>query len=97
MAYKKKFKRGNYSKKKRGRKKYSLKERIAFWDKVADDEYKKFGGDYKKRTGRYEYAMGFLQGAERGRSLNFDELSKSTQSGELAGERARQKSHNVKF
>ena len=86
--------------KKNGRKKkfrkFSLDDRISYWNKIfkqESDRAQKTG----KRTTRLEFASGFCQGAERGYSLNYDERSAARKAGEDAGVKARERAHKVKF
>ena len=82
----------------RKRKRFSLNERIAHFDKVAKTEFEKTGGNlHAPMSNREKYAHGYLQGAQRGLSSNHNKLDKYTKLGESAGNRARLKSQNLKF
>ena len=82
----------------RNKKRYSLKQRIAYYDKVVKAEFDKNGGNfYTPMSNREKYAHGYLQGAQRGLSGNHNRLDKYTKLGESAGNKARLKSQNVKF
>ncbi|MBE6123950.1 MAG: hypothetical protein E7184_00200 [Erysipelotrichaceae bacterium] len=75
--------------------KYSLNQRKSYWKKELQDEVSKNG--YGNLSAKSQYASGFLKGAESGCSKNFNKLPKPAKAGQLAGQRARDKAHNIKF
>lgn len=78
------------------KKKYTLSQRLDYYYNISHSEYLK-GEKSGKFSNKYRFASGYLQGAERGRSLNFDKLNKYEKLGQIAGEKARKKSENIKF
>lgn len=77
-------------------KKYSLNERVKHYSNIMSREYAKFDKT-NKTSNKLDYAIGYVQGAEKGLSLNYNKLSKYQKLGQRAGNNARIKSLNVKF
>ena len=50
-----------------------------------------------KKSKKYQYSSGFVQGAERGKTGDFDDCSKANQTGQLAGIKARENAAKLKF
>ncbi len=73
-------------------KRYSLKERVTYYNRVSDYELK-----HNKNSNRLAYACGFIQGAEHGLSLDYAKLDKYEKAGQMAGLKARKKSESLKF
>ena len=78
------------------RKKYSLNERLDYYYNKSEKEYKKYDKT-GKISNKLKFANGFIQGAERGRSLDYDKLNRFDKLGQDAGVKARRKSENLKF
>lgn len=79
---------------KKKKNKYSLSQRIDYYNRIAESEYKKNGN---KVSNKERYAYGYIQGATKGLSLNYDSLDKYSKLGQKAGVRASEKSRNIKF
>ena len=107
MAYKKRYK---MTRKKRGRKKFSLNDRIKYHEGIVSSFYKKFEnekGDLKvpvsvvakaqEKDKRYLFSSGFVQAARRGLTMNYDECPKANKAGQDAGKKAREKAADLKF
>lgn len=77
-------------------KKYSLNERVKHYSNIMSREYAKYDKT-NKMSNKLNYAIGYVQGAERGLSLDYNKLSKFEKLGQRAGNNARIKSMNVKF
>ena len=76
------------------KKKYSLKERINYFDSIIEKNFKT-NEDYKKP--KVQFAFGYLQAVERGAPGNLNDKTKSYQAGVQAGLKAKRKSLNVRF
>ena len=107
MAYKKNKKKPKIY---RGRKKYSLNDRIEYHNKRMKSFYSKYednNGNLKvpistvasasEKDKHFLYSSGFVQGAKRGKTLNFEDCPKANQAGQSAGVKAREKAFKVKF
>ena len=103
------FKR-NKKKPKMYRKKYSLNDRLEYHSSITHSffaKYKDNNGNLKvpitevgkamKKSKKYQYSSGFIQGAERGKTGNFEECPKANQAGQLAGIKARENAAKLKF
>lgn len=102
-------KKKNFKGKKRY-KKYSLNDRLkyhkgrisSFFAKYKDDN-----GNLKvpitevskamKKSKKYQYSSGFVQGAERGRTGDFDNCLKVNQTGQNAGIKAKENAAKLRF
>ena len=81
---------------KRKRKKYSLNERLNYYYNISRKEWQKYDKTGKV-SNKLQFANGYMQGAERGRSLDYDKLNRFEKLGQDAGVKARQKSEKLKF
>lgn len=81
-------------KKYKKKKKYSLNDRLDYHFARFKNHDRK-----KKYTAKEEYSLGFYQGVDRGRPLDFDkgDYSKSYKAGCVAGEKAKAKAFRQKF
>ena len=77
-------------------KKYSLEERVNYYNSIKEKEFKKYDKT-SKITCKFNYANGFVQGAKNGYSLNYNDLGKFEKLGQKAGVKARRKSEKIKF
>ena len=74
--------------------KYSLEDRIDYYNDIVIEEYKKG----HKKTAKCEYALGYLAGTEPNVSLvKYKDASKIYKKGLLAGCKAVEQSRKVKF
>lgn len=77
-------------------KKYSLEDRIRYYNRIAEKEWKKFDNTHEM-SARLEFGNGYVYAAQHGKSLNFCECSKASKAGQLKGAKAREKSNKLKF
>ena len=76
------------------KKKYSLTERVRYYDNYLKKNFK-INEDYKKP--KVQYANGYLQAVERGAPLNLKEKSISYQKGVQAGLNAKRRAFSQRF
>lgn len=77
-------------------KKYSLEDRIRYYNRIAEKEWKKFDTSHEM-SAKLEFANGYVYAAQHGKSLNFGECSKASQAGQLRGAKAKEKKQQTKI